>query len=255
MKRINVIKVGGKVVEEPSTLAALLDRVTALDTPVVMVHGGGRSATALATRLGMETVMVAGRRVTDRDMLQVVTMVYAGRVNKEIVAQLQARGVNAIGLTGADMNLIVSTRRPSVPVDYGFVGDPCKTNAGALSLLLDNGYMPVVAPLTHDGNGCMLNTNADTISQTVAVALARAGHSVTLTYCFEKPGVLANPDDDTSVIGSIDPATYRQLKTDGSVGGGMIPKLDNAFAALDSGVESVVITSAENLKGGTVVRL
>lgn len=254
MTGVNIIKVGGKVVETPATLASLLDTLAGMSGPVVLVHGGGRSATAMASRLGVETVMVDGRRVTDASMLEVVTMVYGGKVNKAIVAGLQARGVNALGLTGADMNLIVSDRRLPNPVDYGFVGDPREVNTDALLMLLQAGIMPVVAPLTHDGAGNMLNTNADTMAATLACAAAGLAE-VTLTFCFEKPGVLANPDDDSSVIARIDRSVYETMKREGTVAGGMIPKLDNAFKALEAGVKRVVITAADNLGGGTVVTL
>lgn len=255
MTGVNIIKVGGKVVETPATLASLLDTLVGMSGPVVLVHGGGRSATAMASRLGVETVMVDGRRVTDASMLEVVTMVYGGKVNKAIVAGLQARGVNALGLTGADMNLIVSDRRLPNPVDYGFVGDPREVNTDALLMLLQAGIMPVVAPLTHDGAGNMLNTNADTMAATLACAAAAGLAEVTLTFCFEKPGVLANPDDDSSVIARIDRGVYETMKREGTVAGGMIPKLDNAFKALEAGVKRVVITAADNLGGGTVVTL
>lgn len=254
MTGVNIIKVGGKVVETPATLASLLDTLAGMSGPVVLVHGGGRSATAMASRLGVETVMVDGRRVTDASMLEVVTMVYGGKVNKAIVAGLQARGVNALGLTGADMNLIVSDQRLPNPVDYGFVGDPREVNTDALLMLLQAGIMPVVAPLTHDGAGNMLNTNADTMAATLACAAAGLAE-VTLTFCFEKPGVLANPDDDSSVIARIDRGVYETMKREGTVAGGMIPKLDNAFKALEAGVKRVVITAADNLGGGTVVTL
>lgn len=253
--KIDIIKVGGKVVETPSTLSALLDQIAGMGGNVILVHGGGRSATAMATRLGIETTMIDGRRVTDEAMLEIVTMVYAGKVNKNIVALLQARGVNAVGLTGADMNLITSNRRAPEPVDYGYVGDPCSVSATAVEMLLSAGIMPVIAPLTHDGQGVLLNTNADTIASVTAGAMAREGHDVTLYYCFEKPGVLAVADDDTSLISTITPADFDRLKADGIVTDGMIPKLDNAFAALHTGVGKVVVTSAANIAGGTVVTL
>ena len=244
--KITVVKVGGAVVEDPASLSLLLDSVAKLPGSAVLVHGGGRSATALARRLGIEPVMIDGRRVTDSQMLEVVTMVYGGLVNKNIVAQLQSRGINAIGLTGADMNLIVSDMRPKQPIDFGFVGDVRKVNAGALDVLVANGYFPVVAPLTHDGKGNILNTNADTIAASVALGLAE-NHDVTLVYCFEMDGVLADASDPASVISDITPESYKGLKETGVVSGGMIPKLDNAFAALDGGVSKVVITSAKAL--------
>lgn len=253
--KINVVKVGGAVVEDDASLSALLDRVAALAEPTVLVHGGGRSATALARKLGIEPVMIDGRRVTDSDMLDVVTMVYGGLVNKKIVASLQSRGVNAVGLTGADMNLIVSDMRPKHPIDFGYVGDVRQVNADALDLLIANGFFPVVAPLTHDGHGNILNTNADTIASSVACGLADK-HDVTLVYCFEMDGVLADANDISSVISEITPDSYQQLKNDGIVSGGMIPKLDNAFSALAKGVSRVVITKAtalgDSTKGTTI---
>lgn len=247
---LTLIKVGGKIVEDPSALAALLDRLAGIEGLKVLVHGGGRSATRLAGELGIKTVMIDGRRVTDSETLRVVTMVYAGLVNKSIVAGLQARGVNAAGVTGADLNLIVSDRRKPVNgVDYGYVGDVRHVSAEGFRTLLDSGVMPVVAPLSHDGKGSMLNTNADTIASSVARGLAGL-YDVTLVYCFEKPGVLADPDDDSSVIPLITPGLYAQLRADGVVTDGMIPKLDNAFAAIAEGVSRVVITAASSLDGG-----
>jgi len=221
----------------------------------VLVHGGGRLATTLATRLGIESRMVNGRRITDQETLEVVTMVYGGLVNKQLVAQLQSRGVNAIGLTGADIDVIRSHRRPIKDgIDYGFVGDVDRVNGAQLSQLIESGITPVMAPLTHDGAGSMLNTNADTIASETAKSLADR-YSVELVFCFEKPGVLSNPDDDTSVIARITRADFARLKSDGTISGGMLPKLENAFAAIDAGVERVIITSADALGQdcGTVV--
>ena len=249
---INIIKVGGAVVEDPASLQVLLTQFSAVPGPKVLVHGGGRSATAMAARLGIETTMIGGRRVTDSAMLEVVTMVYGGLVNKHIVAQLQAAGITALGLTGADLDSIRSTRRPATPVDYGFVGDVQQVNGQALSQLIEAGFVPVMAPLTHDGRGQLLNTNADTIAGEVAKGLTPY-YDVTLTYCFEKKGVLGNPDDDDSVIPIITPDTFRVLVADGTVSGGMLPKLQNAFSALDAGVGRVVITSAADLRGGTLI--
>jgi acetylglutamate kinase len=198
----------------------------------------------LAERLGIEQQMVNGRRVTDAETLRVVTMVYGGLVNKQIVADLQARGVNALGLTGADMNVILSHRRPAGEVDYGFVGDVDRVDASLLAGLIGQGVVPVMAPLTHDGKGSMLNTNADTIAGETAKALA-SHFDVTLMYCFEKKGVLRDAEDDDSVIPQITAAEMPQLVADGIVSGGMLPKLENSFAAIAAGVRRVVITKAD----------
>ena len=252
--KLTIIKVGGKIVEEPETLSRLLDDVARVPGPKVLVHGGGRSATRLATRLGIESRMVGGRRITDADTLRVVTMVYGGLVNKTIVAGLQARGLNALGLTGADMNVMASDRRPVVDVDYGFVGDVRRVDAEALGRLIADGVLPVLAPLTHDGHGQMLNTNADTIAGEAAKALASL-FDVTLVYCFEKRGVLAG-DDDNDVIPLITRADFERLTAEGIVREGMIPKLHNAFQAIDAGVTEVIITHSTDIEGrlGTHIR-
>ena len=252
MEKLNVIKVGGAVVEDAYALQAFLKLFATVEGLKVLVHGGGRSATAMAARLGIETTMLNGRRITDEAMLVVVTMVYGGLVNKGIVARMQGMGLNAIGLTGADMNCIRSDRRPSIPVDYGFAGDVREVDGGALSTLIGAGMVPVVAPLTHDGRGQLLNTNADTIAAEVAKGLV-AFYDVTLVFCFEKKGVLSDPSDDDSVIPVIDRVAYEGLVADGTLSGGMLPKIHNAFAALDAGVRRVVITSATDLAGGTVI--
>ena len=252
MEKVNVIKVGGAVVEDPSSLQTFLAQFASVDGLKVLVHGGGRSATAMAARLGIETKMLDGRRITDAPMLEVVTMVYGGLVNKNIVARMQAIGLDAIGLTGADLDSIRSDKRPSVPIDYGFAGDVRTVNGHALHTLLAAGFVPVMAPLTHDGQGQLLNTNADTIAAEVAKGLVPY-YDVTLTFCFEKKGVLANPQDEDSVIPRIDRATYDALVADGTLTGGMLPKIHNAFAALDAGVTRVVITSAANLNGGSEI--
>jgi len=257
MEQLYVIKVGGAVVEDPSSLNRLLSRFAAIEGKKVLVHGGGRAATQMASQLGIATQMVDGRRITDAEMLRVVTMVYAGLVNKQVVASLQALGVNAVGLTGADMNLITSHRRPVKDgVDYGFVGDVDRADGQALKTLAEAGYVPVVAPLTHDGHGQLLNTNADTMAQTVATALAPL-YSVTLVYAFEKAGVLRDPGDEGSVIPVITRQNYEQLRAQGIVSGGMVPKIDNALAAIAQGVGSVVITNAEAIgdpRRGTVIQ-
>lgn len=245
-EKLTIIKVGGKIVEEPETLAALLRDFSTVKGYKMLVHGGGRSATRVAAQLGIETKMVDGRRITDADMLNVVTMVYGGLVNKNIVAGLQSHGVNAMGMTGADMNIILSERRPVKTVDYGFVGDVKKVDGEALATLLKSGVVPVIAPLTHDGKGSMLNTNADTMAGECAKGLAEI-FDVHLVFCFEKAGVLRDENDDDSVVPEINRATYAELLEQGIVNGGMIPKLDNAFAAIDAGVAEVVITKASAL--------
>ncbi|MFV0587278.1 acetylglutamate kinase [Bacteroides reticulotermitis] len=252
---LTVIKVGGKIVEEEATLRQLLDDFAAIDGHKVLVHGGGRSATKLAAQLGIESHMVNGRRITDAATLNVVTMVYGGLVNKNIVAGLQARGVNALGLTGADMDVIRSVKRPVKEVDYGFVGDVKEVDATLLADLIRKGVVPVMAPLTHDGQGNMLNTNADTIAGETAKALA-ALFDVTLVYCFEKKGVLRDEADDDSVIPQITRAEFEQYVADGVIQGGMIPKLENSFEAINAGVSEVVITlaSAINSPEGTRIK-
>jgi acetylglutamate kinase len=254
--KLTLVKVGGAIVENADSLSSLLDKFASIEGHKVLVHGGGRSATRIAERLGLPQQMVAGRRVTDADTLRVVTMVYAGLVNKNIVAQLQARGINALGLTGADMNVISSHRRPpkqvrmddgsTQTVDYGFVGDIDQVNADLLADLIAKGVVPVMCPIGHDTQGSLLNTNADTIAAEVAKALAR-NFEVTLVYCFEKRGVLRDADDDDSVIPCITQADFPALVEQGIVSGGMLPKLENAFDAIRAGVHEVVITRADAL--------
>lgn len=242
------------MVEDNDRLRRFLSGFAAAGGRKVLVHGGGRRATAVAARLGVESRMVDGRRITDKDMLEVVTMVYGGLVNKNIVAGLQAIGVNALGLTGADADAVRSHKRPVKDIDYGYVGDVDRVAADRLSTLIEAGITPVMAPLTHDGQGCLLNTNADTIAAETAKALA-AMYDVTLVFCFEKKGVLADPDDDDSVIPVITRADYARLAASGTVAGGMLPKLDNAFAALEAGVSRVNITLATAINGrhGTMI--
>ncbi len=247
-EKITIIKVGGKIVEEEATLAALLDRFAAIEGRKVLIHGGGRSATRIAERLGIESRMVDGRRITDEATLQVVTMVYGGLVNKNIVAGLQARGVNALGLTGADCNIIKAHKRPAGKVDYGFVGDVERADGDMLSRLIEQEITPIIAPLTHDGKGTILNTNADTMAAETAKALAGL-YDVTLIYCFELPGVMRNPDDDSSIIPSITAESYRTLLDEGVISGGMIPKMENAFNAIGNGVSKVIITRADAIDG------
>ncbi len=256
MERVTVIKVGGKIVEEQETLMALLDSFAALPGHKVLVHGGGRSATKVAAQLGIESRMVEGRRITDAETLKVVTMVYGGLVNKQIVAGLQQRGVNALGLTGADMNVIRSQKRPVKEVDYGFVGDVKEVNADLLADLIGKGVVPVMAPLTHDGEGHLLNTNADTIAGETAKALAKH-FDTTLVFCFEKKGVLACETDDESVIPVITRSDFARLVEEKVISGGMIPKVENSLQAVEAGVSRVIITRADAIgepESGTTIR-
>lgn len=254
MEKLTLIKVGGKIVEEPDTLQQLLRDFSSIEGHKVLVHGGGRSATRIASQLGIESQMVNGRRITDAEMLKVVTMVYGGLVNKNIVAGLQALQVNALGLTGADMNIMRSDKRPVKDVDYGFVGDVKEVNADVLASLIQQGIVPVLAPLTHDKQGHMLNTNADTIAGEAAKALAKY-FDVTLMFCFEKKGVLLNENDDESVIPEIDRASFLKYVAEGIIQGGMIPKLENAFQAIDAGVKKVIITQASEIHKHTGTRV
>lgn len=255
--KLTIIKVGGKIVEEPDSLARLLSDFSRIDGLKLLVHGGGRSATKMAADLGIETTMIEGRRVTDDDMLRVVAMVYGGLVNKTITARLQGMGIDAIGMTGADMDIIRSHKRPAGKVDYGWVGDVDRVNGEALATLIRSGIVPVIAPLTHDGQGHLLNTNADTMAGETARGLADI-FDVTLVYCFEKAGVLRDENDDDSVIPAIDLGLFEKLKADGIVTGGMLPKIENALKAVADGVKEVVITQAsslDNLRKGTHIRL
>ena len=266
MDKLTIVKVGGAVVEDSVQLQTLLENFCAIEGKKILVHGGGRRATKVAANLGIESKMVGGRRITDSAMLEVVTMVYGGLVNKNLVAQLQARGVNALGITGADMDVIRSHKRPPVEnvddkgerslIDFGFVGDVDRADGECMSHLIDNGITLVVAPLTHDGTGNILNTNADTIASTVAKALSKK-YEVTLIYSFEKKGVLSNPDDDESVIPFITREIFKMYEKDGIISGGMKPKVENALSAVESGVSRVVITLADNIgkaNEGTVIQ-
>jgi acetylglutamate kinase len=268
-EKLTIIKVGGAIVEDETQLAQLLKDFSAIPGKKVLVHGGGRRATQVATQLGIESKMVNGRRITDKEMLQVVTMVYGGLVNKNLVAQLQAHGVNALGLTGADINAIQSHQRPPVKmnitdkegttttrtVDFGFVGDVDSVDGKMLSTLIKEGITPVMAPLTHDQKGHILNTNADTIAAETAKALAPF-FDVTLIFSFEKKGVLSNPDDEDSVIPIIHLTDFKRYVANGTIAGGMIPKLENAFNAIQAGVKKVIITLATAIDGehGTVIQ-
>jgi len=254
MEKITVVKVGGAIVEDEARLARLLSDFSSIDGRKILVHGGGRRATAVAAALGVETKMVDGRRITGREMLDVVTMVYGGLVNKNVVARLQACGVNALGLTGADIDVIRSHKRPVKDVDYGFVGDVEWADGDKLHTLVEAGTVPVMAPLTHDGRGNLLNTNADTIAAETAKALA-CHYDVTLIYCFEKAGVLRDADDEASVIPIISRVDFEKLVADGTISGGMIPKIENALASIAAGVRRVNITLATAIDGkhGTMI--
>ena len=255
-ERLTIVKVGGAVVEDEAQLIQLLKDFSAIEGRKVLVHGGGRRATQVAAQLGIESKMVGGRRITDADMLGVVTMVYGGLVNKNLVARLQANGVNALGLTGADVDVIRSHKRPIKDgVDFGFVGDVERADGRMLSRLIEEGITPVMAPLTHDGQGNILNTNADTIASETAKALA-PNYDVTLIFSFEKKGVLRNPDDDDSVIPVITQADFERYKADGTISGGMLPKIENALSAIGAGVSQVIITLATAIDGhsGTIIK-
>lgn len=253
---LTIVKVGGAVVEDEAQLTQLLENFRAIEGAKVLVHGGGRRATKVAAQLGIETKMVDGRRITDAAMLEVVTMVYGGLVNKHVVAALQSLGVDAIGLCGADGDIIRSEKRPlKNGIDYGFVGDVKKADGAKIARFIEAGLVPVIAPLTHDGQGNILNTNADTMASETAKALADL-YDVTLIFSFEKKGVLSNPDDDDSVIPVITHEDFERYKADGTISGGMLPKIENALGAVDAGVKQVIITLATALDGqsGTVIK-
>lgn len=254
MDKLTIIKVGGKIVEEEQSLQQLLEDFSRIKGHKILVHGGGRSATKLAERLSIESRMVNGRRITDKETLQVVTMVYGGLVNKNIVAGLQALNVNALGLTGADLNLIRSEKRPVKDVDYGYVGDVKEVNIEILSNLISQGVVPILAPLTHDKKGNILNTNADTIAGETAKALAKV-FDVSLVFCFEKKGVLMDENDDESVIPKLNKGDFDRLVNESVIQGGMIPKLENSFEAIKAGVKEVIITSASHMNNnsGTII--
>ena len=246
---IKVVKIGGNVVDNEALLQSFCQDFAAMEGPKVLVHGGGVMASAIQKAMGQTPVKIEGRRVTDEETLKVVTMVYAGLVNKNIVAQLQALHINAMGLCGADFNLIRSSKRPVKDIDYGFVGDVQEVQGDVLADLINQNIVPVVAPITHDRQGQLLNTNADTVANELAKAMA-PHFDVHLYYCFEKPGVLMNPDDDNSLIREIKRKEFEQYKEEGIIQGGMIPKLDNAFNALACGVKEVIITQADRLLSG-----
>lgn len=246
MESLYIIKIGGNIIDDDRKLSSFLTEFASLQGKKILVHGGGKLATKLAEQLNIPQQLIDGRRITDAETLKIVTMVYAGYINKNIVAQLQASGCNAIGLSGADGNVIEAHKRNHPTIDYGFAGDVDAINVSLLKSLLDQSIALVVAPITHDKKGQLLNTNADTIAQELAKGLSKA-FNVHLIYSFEKSGVLLNADDDSTTIPSINPDYYQQLKKEQKIFAGMIPKLDNAFAALNSGVKKVIIGKAEQL--------
>jgi len=252
MQHLTVIKIGGNIVDNEQSLQAFLSTYAKIQGPKVLVHGGGKLATRLAAQLGIETQMVNGRRITDEQMLPVAVMVYAGLINKQITAQLQARNCDAIGISGADARLIQSHKRAIAPVNYGFVGDFQSTdvNIDRLKQLIDIGLCPVFSAITADREGQLLNTNADTIASNIAIALANT-YQVSLVYCFERKGVLQNINDENSVISSIDKTSFAQLKQEGVIADGMLPKIENALAAINQGVNKVCIKQAEDLLDNT----
>lgn len=253
---LSIIKIGGNVVDSPEALKSFLNDLNKLEGRKLLVHGGGVMASKMAKELGIETKMIDGRRVTDADTLRTVTMVYAGWINKSIVSALQAIGCNAIGLSGADANTIPSVRRSPEPIDFGYVGDPNpnKINDKFISQLVESGLTPVFCAITHDEKGALLNTNADTVANTLAAAMSKS-YKTTLYYCFEKEGVLRDIDNPESLIKTITKEEAEALKIEGVIAGGMIPKIDNSFKAIDGGVSEVVILHADNLlaKRGTVL--
>lgn len=245
-EKLYIVKIGGNIIDDDTRLSSFLQSFAQIPGKKILVHGGGKLATRMAEKLEIPQQLIDGRRITDAETLKIVTMVYAGYINKNIVAQLQAAGCNAIGLSGADAGAILAHKRNHPTIDYGFAGDIDAIHTAFLQLLLGLGLSVVVSPITHDGSGQLLNTNADTIAQEMAKGLS-GEYDVELIYSFEKSGVLLDVNDDTSVISRINFSSYQQLKTEGKIVAGMIPKLDNAFAALQAGVSRVVIGKAEHL--------
>ena len=248
MERLFIVKIGGNVIDNEDSLRSFLKDFAAIEGRKILIHGGGKIATKIGEQLGIESKYINGRRITDDATIDLVTMVYGGLVNKKIVAQLQLLNCNAIGLTGADGNIIPATKRPAKEVDFGWVGDveSSKLKVESLKLLLEAGLVPVFAPLTHDGQGHILNTNADTVASSLAVALSSL-YDVRLIYCFEKKGVLENVDDENSIINLINKQTYQQLLYEQKLFAGILPKIDNAFAAIDAGVKEVLVGDAKDL--------
>ena len=246
MKTLKVIKIGGNIIDNDNALQQFLKEFATIDAPKILVHGGGKLATKLAQQMQVEVKMIDGRRVTDQETLDIITMVYAGKINKNVVAQLQANNCNAIGFSGADGNTIVSSLRPSEPIDYGFAGDVKKVNTETLEILLNNNVTPVFCAITHDENGQLLNTNADTIASELAIGFASI-YNTELYYCFEKNGVLEDVDNDDSVIENINAKTYKTLVGDGTIYEGMLPKLNNCFHAINHQVQKVCIGKSDML--------
>lgn len=250
-----VLKIGGNVINNPATLHEALDYFAELIEPAILVHGGGSKASEVTAAMGGTPTMIDGRRITDHATLEVVTMVYAGLINKQVVAQLQSRGCNALGLSGADGNAVLADKRPVTTIDYGFAGDVTAVNAPLLEALLRMGLRPVLCPITHDSRGQLLNTNADTVANETAIALAAAGHDVRLQYCFELAGVLRDLDDSHSVIETLTTQTYAEERAKGTISAGMLPKLDNAFAAVAAGAGEVRIGNIRSLRAGGGTRI
>ena len=246
-KPLSIIKIGGNIIDNPTELSQFLADFSKIEGNKILVHGGGKSATKMAQSIGLTPQIIDGRRITDAAMLDVVVMIYAGQINKNIVAQLQANNTNAMGFSGADGNLIQSTKRNHPTIDYGFVGDVQKVNTSLLETLISNGIVPVFCAITHDKNGQLLNTNADTIASELAIALSEV-FEVTLNYCFEKPGVLYDAEDDSSVILTINQELFSKLKVKKAIHSGMIPKLDNCFNSLSKGVQKIRIGHHRMLK-------
>ncbi|MGK7393811.1 MAG: acetylglutamate kinase [Candidatus Cyclobacteriaceae bacterium M3_2C_046] len=240
MEKLKIIKIGGKVIDNPELLKSFLQDFAGISGKKILVHGGGKIASTFSAKMGIEPNMVNGRRVTDAETLEIVLMVYGGLINKKMVADLQSLDCNALGLTGADLNILKAYKRPPEPVDYGFVGEIEQVNHTMLKMLLENGVVPVLAPLSHDKKGQMFNTNADTIAAGAAVGLS-CEYDVDLYYCFEKQGVLGDPADDDSVIEKIAFREFADLQKSGVISEGMIPKLENSFECIQKGVKQVII--------------
>ncbi len=249
---LSIIKIGGNIIDIPTELSQFLEDFSKIEGNKILVHGGGKSATKMAQSIGLVPQMIEGRRITDKPMLDVVVMIYAGEINKKVVAQLQAHNTNAMGFSGADGNLIQSTKRNHPTIDYGFVGDVQKVNTPLLETLISNGIIPVFCAITHDKNGQLLNTNADTIASELAIAASEV-FEVTLNYCFEKAGVLTDVEDENSVIKNINSALYSKLKAEGAIHSGMIPKLDNCFNSLSKGVQKIRIGHHRMLKNDKAI--